>query len=62
MNAIHTRIAARWQQFTRGIQRARRARHALRELAQMGAIELRDIGISHAALATMAQRLDARGA
>jgi uncharacterized protein YjiS (DUF1127 family) len=55
MNAILDHVAARWQRFTCRLQEARRARRALRELQQMDAQGLRDIGISHAALATTAR-------
>jgi uncharacterized protein YjiS (DUF1127 family) len=55
MNAILTHMAAAWQRFTSRIQETRHARRSLRELAQMGSHGLRDIGISHAALAETAR-------
>jgi uncharacterized protein YjiS (DUF1127 family) len=54
MNAFLTHLAAGWQRFTCWLGEARRARRALRELAQLDAHALRDIGISHAALAATA--------
>lgn len=56
MNAIHTQLADWWRQFTCRLQEARRVRRDLRELAQMGAHELRDLGLSHAAVAAMTPR------
>ncbi|MEJ8837458.1 DUF1127 domain-containing protein [Ramlibacter sp. AN1133] len=55
MNAVLTRLAAAWQRFTSSLEEARRARRALRELAQMDSYALRDLGISHVALATAAR-------
>ena len=59
MNPILTRMAAAWQRFTSRIQESRHSRRSLRELAQMESHGLRDIGISHAALAATA-RIDGR--
>lgn len=58
MNAI-TPIAAAWRRFTGRLQESRRARRSLRELARMDPPGLRDLGISHAALAATA-RFDGR--
>ena len=58
MDEIRTRLAACWPQISCRLQQARRARRGQRELAQMSAQELLDLGISHAAMAGMAPRTD----
>lgn len=50
MNTIADHFAAWWQRFTCRLQESHRRRLALRELARMSAYELRDLGLSHAAL------------
>ena len=54
MHTIPTALAAWWQRFTCRIQLQRRMRRELRELRQMSAHELRDIGFSHPAIAVAA--------
>lgn len=58
MNTITLRATffAWWQRLACRLREARRLRRDLRELAQMSAHELRDLGISHAALAAAAPR------
>ena len=58
MNAIRTHLSFLWQRLSCRLQHAVRVRRDLRELAQMSAYELRDLGISHAALAASAPRID----
>jgi uncharacterized protein YjiS (DUF1127 family) len=55
MHAILAPLAAAWQRFTARLRENRRARRSLRELSQLDAHTLRDIGISHAALAAAAR-------
>jgi len=59
MHAILTRLAAAWQRFTCRHREARRLRQELRQLQQMNAQELRDIGFSHPTVA-LAAAADAR--
>lgn len=59
MNANRTYLSVLWQRFSCRLQHAIRARRELRELAQLSAYELRDLGISHAALAASTPRIDA---
>ena len=47
-------LAAWWQRFTCRIQEARRYRRDMQVLASMSAHQLRDIGLSHAEVATAA--------
>lgn len=58
MNANRTYLSVLWQRFSCRLQHAIRARRELRELAQLSAYELRDLGISHAALAAATPRID----
>ena len=58
MNAIRTYLSFLWQRFSCRLQHAVRVRRDLRDLSRMSAYELRDLGISHAALAGSTPRID----
>lgn len=54
MHTFHHRLATAWQRFIGRLQAQRRLRRDLRQLEHMSAYELRDIGLSHAAVARAA--------
>jgi uncharacterized protein YjiS (DUF1127 family) len=54
MHTLFDTLAASWQRFTCRIRMQRRMRRELRELRQMSAHELRDIGFSHPTIAVAA--------
>jgi hypothetical protein len=56
MDKTSRAFAGWWQRFACRLEQARRRRLARLELSGMSAYELRDMGVSHAAMATSAPR------